>query len=139
MIKKNINLIIAFDNDYQSQGKIIFDNFISENYFRIDFVTIFKSDESKLELLMRVTKNSFDLPNDIYPYYEKIFFLGLGKKPSYIKYFRKDIEENEEIKDLNDNCFVYDENKELLVINLKDSFIRVNNKDEKKIVLYDIE
>ena len=139
LIKKNINLIIALDNDYQSQGKIIFDNFISENYFRIDFVTIFKSDESKLELLMRVTKNSFDLPNDIYPYYEKIFFLGLGKKPSYIKYFRKDIEENEEIKDLNDNCFVYDENKELLVINLKDSFIRVNNKDEKKIVLYDIE
>jgi hypothetical protein len=139
LIKKNINLIIALDNDYQSQGKIIFDNFISENYFRIEFVTIFKSDESKLELLMRVTKNSFDLPNDIYPYYEKIFFLGIGKKPSYIKYFSKDIEENEEIKDLNDNCFVYDENKELLVINLKDSFIRVNNKDEKKIVLYDIE
>ena len=88
---------------------------------------------------MRVTKDNYNLPNDIYPYYEKIFLLGLGKKPSYIKYFRRDIEENEEIIDLNDNYFDYNESKELLVINLKNHIINVNNKDEKKLILYDIE
>ena len=137
--KKNVNLIIALDEDYQSQGKIIFDDSKSENYFRIDFVTVFKKEESKLELLMRVTNDNYNLPNDIYSYYDKIIILGLGKKPNYIKYYKKNYEENEEVQDLNDNYFVYDEKKEVLIIKLSDIHIRVNNKDEKKIILYDIE
>jgi hypothetical protein len=88
---------------------------------------------------MRVTNDNYNLPNDIYSYYNKIIFLGLGKKPNYIKYYKKNYEENEEIQDLNDNNFTYDERKEVLKIFLSDIHIRVNNKDEKKIILYDIE
>ena len=133
---KNVDLIVALDYDYNSQGKIILDN-NSDEYYRMELVSIYEQEKNNIVIIFRVIHRSY-VPNsqNDFKKFGKIFVLGLNKRPNRILYCVK----NNEIDDVNEieyNKIDFDD-KNILNINLDDINLLLNTDKDYKIILEDI-
>ena len=132
---KNVDLIVALDYDYNSQGKIILDN-NSDEYFRMELVSIYEQEKNNIVVIFRVVYKSYFPNENDFKKFGKIVVLGLNKRPNRILYSKK----NDEIDDINEidyNKIIFDD-KNILTVNLDNINLLLNTDKDYKIILEDI-
>ena len=132
---KNVDLIVALDYDYNSQGKIILDN-NSDEYFRMELVSIYEQEKNNIIVIFRVIYRSYFPNENDFKKFGKIIILGLNKRPNRILYSKK----NDEIDDVNEidyNKINFDD-KNILTVNLDNINLLLNTDKDYKIILEDI-
>ena len=128
-----VELIIALDDNYESQGKLFIDD--GENvdrlYYKMDFVSLYDDKNKNIELIFKKVYESFTIPEKWFPYIERVTIYGIGNAPSRVTYFRGGDDE----KDIPKEKIKYDTNKKVLVIELQSEQILKSKNNTIRFIL----
>ena len=128
-----VELIIALDDNYESQGKLFIDD--GENvdrlYYKMDFVSLYDDKNKNIEIIFKKVYESFTIPEKWFPYIERVTIYGIGNAPSRVTYFRGGDDEKEIPKEK----IKYDTNKKVLVIELQSEQILKSKNNTIRFIL----
>lgn len=131
-----IQLIVALDRDRQAQGQIMIDD--GENgdkkYYRMEFVALFEEEKKEIDLLFRVTKNQYEIPEGMYPKIDQIKIYGIKESPSRVSFDNG----NEEV-DLSSESIMFDSNLNTMEINTKEINMHFGKEAKYKLLIKDID
>lgn len=115
---KPIELIIALDDNYESQGKLYIDDGESadSSYYKMDFVSLYDDKNQQLEIIFKKVHETFNIPEGWYPYIKYLKIYGLHNIPSHTSLY---IDETK-VKDLNEENLMFNTTIQVLTIDFKD-------------------
>ena len=130
---KPIELIIALDDNYESQGKLYIDDGESadSSYYKMDFVSLYDDKNQQLEIIFKKVHETFNIPEGWYPYIKYLKIYGLHNIPSHTSLY---IDETK-VKDLNEENLMFNTTIQVLTIDFKDeNLLKLTNVISKLIL-----